>query len=139
MQIEISNQINEIEKAHQVLKEQSLNRFIGENDFKRICIVSDEILTNIITLGYEDNDHHRIHFRFEYFDDGCILEFTDDGIHFNPFDFIQNQPIDNSVDVNKEGGIGLRLVHHLTDQIHYARIENKNNLRLNLKFLKGTY
>ena len=88
MHIMLTNQIKEIEKVHSTLNEYFWKMSIGDYDRKKLFIVVDEILSNIIYYGFEDEQEHIISLHVAPTAEGIELEFTDDGKYFDPLDFI---------------------------------------------------
>ncbi|MDB4297444.1 PAS domain S-box protein [Flavobacteriaceae bacterium] len=127
LEIEVPNKIKEI---HTVLSK--LETFGAINKFRtevlmKTNIVIDELLNNIISYGYENNDTHFIKISFEVKDNKLITKITDDGISFNPFDFTppsNNTPLEERV----TGKLGIRLVKSLVDEYNYNRTDNNNNV-----------
>jgi len=136
MTIEISNHIKEIERVLGILNEYCNQYPMNVYDRKKVSIVVDEILSNIITYGYDDSLQHSIIIEFESYPDAFRMEFTDDGRFFDPIHFIDQQQESFRIDENKIGGLGLRLVHRLMNQMSYTRSEDKNKLKLSLYYAK---
>lgn len=87
----------------------------------------DEILTNVISYGYNDGLEHIIYIR------GCVsketitVEVEDDGRPFNPLD-APEPDVTASIEERPIGGLGIHLVRKLTDHQEYHRREGKNLL-----------
>jgi anti-sigma regulatory factor (Ser/Thr protein kinase) len=59
-------------------------------------------------------------------DQEISIDITDDGIPFNPMEYIPNLQVDPvSID---EGGMGLALIRAFSDFVEYRRENNKNRL-----------
>ena len=132
MLINLANKIEEIEIVHQKLQAYLSGKSIDEDDSKKISITADEILSNIIYYGFEDQLEHRISLQLTVTDQTIILEFIDDGKYFNPLEYIQQN--NYILQEDKAGGLGLGLVYKLAKSMYYNRIENKNKLTLSIPY-----
>lgn len=133
MTLKITNRIKEIEQVHFQLNDYVKALPLSDNDRKKIYITVDEILSNIISYGYEDNQPHTIEVRFETSERDLIMEFIDDGKYFDPVYFIHHNVPKIHPDGDQNGGLGLHLVYRLMHQMHYDRQDNLNKLRISLK------
>ncbi|MBK7373346.1 MAG: ATP-binding protein [Saprospiraceae bacterium] len=132
MLITIINNIQEISLVHETLLTYMAKLPLDSEDQKKISIAVDEILSNIIFYGFEDHLEHHITLQLKHSEGNIDLEFVDDGIHFDPLEFIHMRQSLPKTD--KAGGLGLDIVAKLMHQLHYRRIENKNILTLNMKY-----
>ncbi len=96
---------------------------------QKFNIVFDELLSNIISYGYNDSNEHIIEMGIELKSERLIITITDDGIPFNPF---QKDPPDTmlSVDERSIGGLGIHIVKNLMDEYGYKRNADKNIITL---------
>ncbi len=95
----------------------------------------EELITNIIKYGYDDQERHLIGVRAEIVDDRFELEVTDDGHPFNPFD---QAPPDTSLPLEERqiGGLGIHFVRNMLDEVRYQR-NGKHNLVIVGKALRS--
>lgn len=91
----------------------------------------DEILTNVISYGYDDNREHEIVVRVTL---PAVspprhieLEVRDDGLPFNPLDAAQPD-VSAPVAERPIGGLGIYLVRRVMDDLEYRRQQGKNVL-----------
>ena len=96
---------------------------------QKINIAFDELLNNIISYGYDDDDVHEIDVKIELRGERFIIIISDDGIPFNPF---KKDPPDTMLTVEERmiGGLGIHLVKKLMDEYEYKRRINKNIITL---------
>ena len=120
---------------------QHLNHFVqiyGLSDslISEINICLDELFTNIVLYGFEDDLEHIIRFRINFNDNALILNIEDNGIPFNP---LIKKDSDLPADINKAniGGLGIHIVKKLMDDIWYERKRGKNRLTLK-RFIHAT-
>jgi anti-sigma regulatory factor (Ser/Thr protein kinase) len=126
MYISIENNIGQMKVMHAKLKEFYSSLDIENEVSKKISITIDEVVSNIIQYGYEDGETHHISLNIEPLHSHVRLEFVDDGKYFDPIDYIKNNI--KSRDLDQTGGVGLPLVHKISSEMKYNRINHKNNL-----------
>src|SRR5882762_7103422 len=90
-------------------------------------LAAEEIGTNIIKYGYDDELEHRITLRVECQPDCFRLQILDDG---HPFDARQvpEPDLEQSLQDRQPGGLGISLVRRLARRMDYERREGVNVL-----------
>jgi len=90
-----------------------------------INLALEELITNIVKYGYDDEGEHEIFVRLARREGAVELEIRDDGHVFNPFD--QPEP-DTSLPAEEReiGGLGIHFVRQMLDSHHYERCEGHN-------------
>ena len=89
----------------------------------------DELFTNIISYGFEDELEHQIKFTLAKDRETLVVQVEDDGRPFNPLD-VAGPEVSQDLDSINIGGLGIHLVKKMMDNIDYQRIEGKNKLIL---------
>ena len=89
----------------------------------------DELFTNIISYGFEDESEHQIKFTLAKAEQTLVVQVEDDGIPFNPLDATE-PGASRDLDSLNIGGLGIHLVKKMMDDIDYQRDEGKNKLIL---------
>ena len=89
----------------------------------------DEILTNTISYGYDDDAEHRIDLTFRVDGETLAVVIVDDG---RPFDSsTEREPdVDASLEERALGGLGLFLVQQMMDDVAYRRTDDRNVITL---------
>ncbi len=100
---------------------------------RKLKIVMDEILSNIISYSYNDDDEHEIKVKVQPISTGIVLTIADDGSPFNPLDCGQPDT-DLPIDEREVGGLGVHLVRKMVDESRYERLDDLNILKLTLIF-----
>jgi len=90
----------------------------------------DELITNIVSYGYEDSDEHEIRLTLTDRDGSLVAILEDDGIAFDPFTAAPKPDLDASVEDRRIGGLGVYFVRTLMDAVTYERIDNLNRVTL---------
>jgi anti-sigma regulatory factor (Ser/Thr protein kinase) len=89
----------------------------------------DELFTNIISYGFQDEAEHQVKFTLEKREENLVVQVEDDGTPFNPLDAATPE-LSRDLDSIDIGGLGIHLVKKMMDDIDYQRIEGKNKLTL---------
>jgi len=89
----------------------------------------DELFTNIISYGYEDDSDHRIKFSLAKKKETLVVQVEDDGKPFNPLE-AAGPAVSQDLDSINIGGLGIHLVKKMMDAIDYQRVKGKNRLIL---------
>lgn len=129
LSVTLTNRLTELERLSRIVE-----RFVEDHRLPRglvypINLALDEILTNIITYAYADQDEHRITLRLSLDGDVLTAELEDDGRPFNPLD--APEPImEGTVEERPVGGLGIHLVRTMMDHLEYRRERDRNRLVL---------
>jgi sigma-B regulation protein RsbU (phosphoserine phosphatase) len=125
LELRITNELSEIARVND-----SFNAFAEEHgvpdDVRRpMNLVFDELLNNVISYAYKDEEEHEIDVLVELSSDRLAVTITDDGIPFNPF---QGSPPDTDLSIEERqiGGLGIHLVQNVMDEVSYNRRTDKN-------------
>lgn len=94
----------------------------------------DELLTNVISYGYDDHEPHAIELRCVLADAVITLEMEDDGRAFDPFD-APPPDLTASIADRAIGGLGVHMIRALMDHTEYRRRDGKNVVVLQKKIV----
>jgi sigma-B regulation protein RsbU (phosphoserine phosphatase) len=127
IEIRLRNKSSELAKANQAITDFGKQHGLSGNVVHDLSLVVSEILTNIISYGYTDQDEHEITVRLGADSREARISVEDDG---QPFDPLEAPEIDTTkpLEERTEGGLGVHLARTLTDGLEYRRHEGKNLL-----------
>ena len=116
-----------------------LNKFGQAAGLSEACITDvnvclDELFTNIVSYGFEDDLEHVVRITMDLDDQVLTVSIEDDGVPFNPLDKKDPEVPDDLKDVNI-GGLGIHIVRKLMDDICYQRKYGKNKLTMKKSIL----
>ena len=125
----LKNDLSELTVLRQHVEEFGHMAGLSQNCLFEIILCLDELFTNIVSYGFDDDRHHLIQFTLQLDNDVLILDVEDGGIPFNP---LSKQESGIPIDPKniKIGGLGIHIVKKLTNDICYQRNRGKNHLTL---------
>jgi anti-sigma regulatory factor (Ser/Thr protein kinase) len=89
----------------------------------------DELFTNIISYGFNDNKEHTIEITISLENSKLVFNIEDDGVPFNPTE-ADTPDMECTIEECKIGGLGIYLAKNLMDEVCYQRCKEKNILTL---------
>jgi sigma-B regulation protein RsbU (phosphoserine phosphatase) len=128
----VKNDLAELQRLNQVVTEFAEHQNLAPELVYRVNLVLEEIITNVISYGYEDSSEHEISVRLSWEDPRIDIEIKDDGRPFNPLEAPQPD-IGKPLIERQIGGLGIHLVRKMMDDLEYRRESDKNFLILKTK------
>jgi len=127
--LEAKAELSEIDRINQEFSDFSDQHDLGAAVAQKVSIALDDLLNNVISYGFDDDEDHVIQLAFDYAANRLEISIKDDGIPFNPFE--QTQP-DTALSVKdrKIGGLGVLLVTELMSDVCYQRQQGSNVVTL---------
>ncbi len=126
---ELKSDLSELKALCQHLNKLGQVTGLSEACITDINICLDELFTNIVSYGFEDDLEHIIRFTINLDNNVLTLNIEDDGIPFNPLEKKDPEIPDDLIDV-RIGGLGIHIVRKLMDDISYKRKRGKNKLTM---------
>ncbi len=130
--IQIKNDLSELSRIKEIVGEFNRSHNLPLQAASAISLALDEIITNIISYGYDDRKEHEISIQLSRQPGELILQIEDDGRRFNPLDFPQADT-ESALDDRQIGGLGIYLVRSVMDDMEYGRHNEKNCLTMKKK------
>ena len=127
--IELKNDLSELKALHRHLINWGGDIRLSADSISRINICLDELFTNIVSYGFKDDLEHIIKFTLNLDNNFMIIYIEDDGIPFNPLEKI-DPDFPANVESAKIGGLGIRIIRKLMDNVCYERKQGKNKLTM---------
>jgi anti-sigma regulatory factor (Ser/Thr protein kinase) len=127
--ISINNQLTQLEVLANALEILSEEWELPMNISLNLNLVLEELITNTIFYGYEDQNEHFIQIEISFENQVITMQIEDDGKEFNPL-LMAEPDIELSVQDREIGGLGIHFVRKLMDEVTYNRTNNKNILTL---------
>ena len=127
--VTLVNQRSEIERLSRFVDAFGETNHLSPDLTFAMNLALDEVLTNIIIHGHDDQREHAISVRLVLERDALEAHIEDDGRPFNPLDappvdldaVVENRPI---------GGLGIHIVRSTMDVLEYRREGDRNVLMM---------
>ena len=125
----LRNQFSEIRRLAAAVKDLGREHSLSEAMVGDIRLALEEVVTNIIMHGYDDDEEHEIELRFAASPERIAVTVLDDARAFNPLDHPEPKA-DANFDELEIGGIGILLIRRVMDHVEYTREGGRNVLVL---------
>lgn len=103
---------------------------LDESELAKLELAVDEACANVIEHAYGHNQTEEVTIRATFDEDEIRIEVLDTGRGFDP-DSIDEAEVARLIEERKTGGLGLRLIRNLMDEVHYEiQPGKKNELRM---------
>jgi anti-sigma regulatory factor (Ser/Thr protein kinase) len=124
---ELDNDLSELKTLNKHLSAFGRNIGVQELCISEINICLDELFTNIVLYGFNDDLKHKIKFIMTVDDNILTATIEDDGVPFNP---LKKEAVDlpTNVDDAEIGGLGIHITKKLVDTISYKRKRGINRV-----------
>lgn len=132
IRLRIENRFPDMEAALDALEAALEARDASFKFVYRSRLILEELLTNTIKYGYDDDEIHVIDVTLRL-STPATMRIEDDGHPFDPTKQAPEVDLEASIEERPIGGLGLFMVRQETASMHYQRLDNRN--RLDLVFL----
>jgi anti-sigma regulatory factor (Ser/Thr protein kinase) len=129
-EISIENNISELNKLQLEINKISKEWNLSPKILFNLNLAIEEIVTNIIFYGFDDDFKHIINIKLFLEHDKLKTQIIDEGKEFNPLEEETPDHIDKPLEERDIGGLGIHFVKNIMDKIEFKREKNKNILTL---------
>ncbi|NDB95050.1 MAG: ATP-binding protein [Verrucomicrobia bacterium] len=129
VKVTVKNRIEDLLRVNALFESFATQHDIGGRLRYHLLVSIEEILTNIIKYGFDEEGAHPIHITFRRVEDQIEMEFEDRGREFNPLE-IGEPDLDSPIEDRQLGGLGIHLVKKMVDEAKYRREGDRNILLL---------
>jgi anti-sigma regulatory factor (Ser/Thr protein kinase) len=130
--ITVTNDLAELERLSRVVEEFGRAAELSAQVILDLQLAANEIVTNVILHGYDDECQHAIVVRLVANAGEVTVEVEDDGRPFDPSS-VPAPRLDLPLEERPVGGLGVHLARRVTDAIEYRRQDDRNILRMRKK------
>ena len=132
LEIKLNNKLSELDRFNQDLMAFGRRHGLTSKVMHDLNLALEEVLTNIIAYGFNDDREHEIKIRLSAQSGEVSAEIEDDGRPFNPLETPEPDTT-KPLEERTIGGLGIHLVRKLMDDVVYKRQADKNLLTLTKK------
>lgn len=109
---------------------------MSETEIGKIELAVDEACANVIEHAYGHDASKEVTVRANVDDNSITFEIVDTGKGFDPSAVAQEE-LDRLIQQRKDGGLGMRLIKKLMDEVQYEIVPGqKNELRMTKRIKK---
>jgi len=130
--IKIRNDLSELNHVYDVVQKFADDNEISPEVLYKIQLAIEEIVTNVISYAFEDNEEHEIAVQLSLKGDLIRVIICDDGIAFDP-SVVEDPELSDDLENRKIGGLGIFLVKNLMKQVKYSRTGDRNILQMEIE------
>jgi len=136
LELALANRASELQRLASNLERFAQNHRIPERDVHALSLALDEVITNTIAYGYDDQGAHEIRVRVTLANGRLSAEVEDDGRPFDPLTAPQPD-LTSAVEDRPVGGLGIHLVRSLMEHVEYRREAGNNHLIMSRRLSAG--
>jgi anti-sigma regulatory factor (Ser/Thr protein kinase) len=129
LSFELRNRLSELATLCERMEGVGQSLGLSRRCLFEVNLALDELFTNIISYGFQDQSEHLIRVHLSADSDVLTVVIEDDGVAFNPLERIPPD-LPCTLDDCKVGGLGIHLVRNLMDAVAYERRGGTNVLTL---------
>ena len=136
LEISLANELQEIAGTAEKIEAYCESNALSPDLAHAVNLSIDEILTNTISYGYDDEETHRIEIVVRLEDDALVVVIEDDSAPFDPT-ATPDPDLEASLEERDVGGLGLFLVHQMMDRVEYEFVDGRNVVTLTKSMADG--
>jgi anti-sigma regulatory factor (Ser/Thr protein kinase) len=125
--VKLKNDLSEIERLSQIVTEFAKRNHLPSRVLFDLNLALEEVLTNVISYGYQDSNEHQIIIRICLENGELTAVVEDDGQPFNPLE-VPEPDLEKTLEERPVGGLGIYLTRKLMDELEYKQQGGKNIL-----------
>jgi anti-sigma regulatory factor (Ser/Thr protein kinase) len=129
VKLTVKNRIEDLLRVNSIFESFATQHDIGGRLRYHLLVSIEEILTNIIKYGFDEQGVHPIHITFRLVLENVEMEFEDRGREFNPLE-VEEPNLETAIEDRQLGGLGIHLVKKMVDVAQYRREGDRNILLL---------
>ena len=130
----LENRLDELQRFITTLTEFARVGGLPEEVSFSVQLAIDELFTNIVSYGYDDEDSHQVEIKMSVQGRELQIDLIDDAKEFDPLHEAAQPDLDASLEDRRIGGVGIHLVKTMMDEVSYKYEDSKNHLTLVKKF-----
>ena len=126
LDVTIVNDLAELQRLAELVENFVARHGLPERMAFNLNLCLDELITNIVSYGYDDGASHEIQVRFRIDNGALVTTIVDDAKAYDPFVEAPEPDLAAGVDERRIGGLGVFLVKEFNDVCEYRRDGDKN-------------
>ena len=136
LELSLANDLRDIPEAAERIDAFCAEKALAPQIAYAVNLSIDEILTNTINYGYDDDEAHRIALTLRLEGDMLVVAIVDDGRAFDS-SLEREADVEAPLEDRALGGLGLFLVQQMMDGVAYQRRDGLNYVTLTKNTAEG--
>lgn len=132
MKIIVKNELKHLDRLNSQIMDYIKDSEIPKTVAFKLNLAIEEMVTNIINYGYEENCDEEISIDIHKENDMISVTIIDSAKPFNPLEK-ENPNTNAAIEDRQIGGLGIFFTKELTDDINYSRKNHQNILTFKIK------
>lgn len=112
---------NYLEIVGNFVRKNAMLAGLDEKNARSLELAVDEMVSNAILHGYEDNPKGKVTVGADCYQDGIIIILEERGKKFNPIES-SDPDLDAPLPERKIGGLGIFIVRKIADELYYEEL-----------------
>ncbi len=129
IRVKVETRVEELTRLASVVEEMGEREDWPPDLVFKVNLVLEELGLNIINYGHSDG-LHEFEIILTSLDDALKIEIVDDGKPFDPLSEAPVPDVNAPMEEREIGGLGVHLVQAMTDEMHYRRVRDTNQVTL---------
>lgn len=130
--LKLDNSLTELARLNETLDQFKQDWQLSDKFILQLNLVLEELFTNAVSYGYEDDSKQQIDFEFRIGEGEIEITMRDNGRPFDPTT-PEDPELNGPLAEKQIGGLGIFLMRQYSDNIEYRRENEKNIVTLTKK------
>ena len=127
--VKIETRVEELNRIASVVEEMGEREGWPPDLVFKVNLILEELCLNIIDYGHTGG-LHEIDITLTSTEDALTIDIVDDGMPFDPISDAPTPDVNAPMEDRGIGGLGVHLVQAMTDEMHYRRVRDTNQVTL---------
>ena len=127
--VKIETRVEELNRIASVVEEMGEKERWPPDLVFKVNLILEELCLNIINYGHTGG-LHEIDITLTSTEDALTIDVMDDGMPFDPISDAPTPDVNAPMEDRGIGGLGVHLVQAMTDEMHYRRVRDTNQVTL---------
>ncbi len=127
--VKIETRVEELNRIASVVEEMGEKERWPPDLVFKVNLILEELCLNIINYGHTGG-LHEIDITLTSTEDALTIDVVDDGMPFDPISDAPTPDVNAPMEDRGIGGLGVHLVQAMTDEMHYRRVRDTNQVTL---------
>ena len=128
--VRLANRMDELQRLTTALEEFGKVQDLAPNALTQTELALEELFTNIVSYGYDDDEKHEIEISIDAKDNALHIDIYDDGVQFDPLAPKKEVDLEASLEDIAIGGHGINLVKAFMTNLAYNYEDGRNHFHM---------